>query len=62
LDGAKNGWLGRFTVVVACAAAGMPFSGKTPVNSGSGWVRGTWGCTVEAGVGFIAAGAGVGAG
>jgi hypothetical protein len=46
----------------ARAAAGMPFSGQTPVNSCSGRVGSVWGCTVEVGVGFIAAGAGVGAG
>jgi hypothetical protein len=40
-------------------AAGTPFSRQTPANSGSGGVRGARGCTVEAGVGFIAAGAGV---
>jgi hypothetical protein len=31
-------------------------------NSCSGWVRDARGCTVETGVGFIAAGTGVGAG
>jgi hypothetical protein len=49
-------------VAVACAAAGTPFSGQTPVNSSSGWVRDAQGCTVKAGVAFIAAGTGVGAG
>jgi hypothetical protein len=49
-------------VVVACAAAGTGFSGKTPANSCSGWVRDARGCTVEAKVGFIATGAGVDAG
>jgi hypothetical protein len=49
-------------MVVACAAAGTPFSGQTPANSCSGWVRSAWGCTVEAGVGFIAVGVGVGMG
>jgi hypothetical protein len=49
-------------VVVACADVGTPFSGQMPVNSCSGWVRGARGCTVEAGVGFIAAGADVGMG
>jgi hypothetical protein len=58
----EDGWLGRSTVVMACAAAGTGFSGQTPVNSCSGWVRDAWGCTVETEVGFIAAGAGVGAG
>jgi hypothetical protein len=47
-------------VVVACAAAGTPFSRQTPANSGSGGVRSVWGCTVETGVGFIAAGVGAG--
>jgi hypothetical protein len=37
------------------------FSGQTPANSGSGWVRDARGCTVDIEVGFIAAGAGVGA-
>ena len=49
-------------MVVACAAAGTPFYGKTPVNSSSGWVRDARGCTVEAGVAFIAVSAGVGVG
>jgi hypothetical protein len=43
---------------VACAAAGTPFYGKTPVNSSSGWVRDARGCTVKAGVDFIAVGVG----
>jgi hypothetical protein len=47
---------------VACAAAGTPFSRQTPANPSSGWVRDARGCTVEARVAFIAAGAGVGAG
>jgi hypothetical protein len=47
-------------VVVACAAAGTPFSGQISANSCSGWVRGARGCTVEASVGFIAAGVGAG--
>jgi hypothetical protein len=46
-------------VVVACAAAGTGFSGQTPTNSCSGWVRDARGCTVEAKVSFIAAGAGL---
>jgi hypothetical protein len=58
----EDDWLGRSMVVVACAAAGTRFSGQTPANSCSGWVRGARGCTIETGVGFIAAGAGVGAG
>jgi hypothetical protein len=49
-------------VVVACAAAGTPLSGQTPVNLCSGWVRDTRRCTVEAGVAFIAAGMGRGRG
>jgi hypothetical protein len=61
-DGVEDGCLGRSTVVVACAVAGTRFSGQTSANSWSGWVRGAWGCTVETGVGFIAAGAGVGTG
>jgi hypothetical protein len=57
-----SGWFGRSTVTVACAAAGALLSGQTPVNSSSGWVRDARRCTVEAGVAFIAAGAGVDAG
>jgi hypothetical protein len=57
-----DGWLGRSTVVVACAAAGTGFYGQTPANSCSGWIRDARGCTVETEVGFIVAGAGVGAG
>jgi hypothetical protein len=49
-------------VAVDCAAAGTSLSGQTPANSSSGWVRYERGCTVEAGVAFIDAGAGVGAG
>jgi hypothetical protein len=44
---------------MACVAAGMPFSGQTPANLSSGWVRDARGCTVESGVAFIATGAGV---
>jgi hypothetical protein len=33
--------------------------GQTPANSSSGWVSGSWGCTFEAGMAFIGAGAGV---
>ena len=61
-DGAKNGWLGRSTVVVACVAAGTPFSRQTPVNSCLGEVRSERGRTVEARVAFIADGAVMGAG
>jgi hypothetical protein len=57
-----SGWIGRSTVVVAWAAASTLLSGQTPTNLCSGWVRDAWGCTVEAGVAFIAAGMGVGAG
>jgi hypothetical protein len=49
-------------MVVTCAAAGTGFSGQTSVNLCSGWVRDARGCTVEAGVDFIAASAGVGTG
>jgi hypothetical protein len=49
-------------VVLACAAAGTPFSGQTPANSCSGWVRDERGCTVETEVGFIAVGSSVGMG
>jgi hypothetical protein len=42
-------------VAVACAAASTLLS----ANSSSGWVRDMRGCTVEAGVAFIATGAGV---
>jgi hypothetical protein len=49
-------------VVVARAAASTPLSGQTPANLCSGWVRDARGCTVEAGVAFIAVGAGVGTG
>jgi hypothetical protein len=58
----EDDWFGRSTVAMVCAAAGTRFSGQTPANSCSGEVRDAWGCTVETGVGFIAAGAGVGAG
>jgi hypothetical protein len=47
-------------VVVACAAAGTPFSRQTPAKLSSGWVRDARGCTVEAVVAFIAAGVGAG--
>jgi hypothetical protein len=46
-------------VVGARSAAGTPFSGQTPVNSCSGRVRSARGCTAEARVEFIAAGAGL---
>jgi hypothetical protein len=56
----EEGWCGRSTVAGACAAASTPFSRQTPTNSCSGEVRSARGCTVETGVGFIAAGAVVG--
>jgi hypothetical protein len=61
-DGAVNGWLGRSTVAMACATAGMPFSGQMPANSCLGEVRSERGRTVEARVAFIAASTGVGTG
>jgi hypothetical protein len=57
-----SGWVGRSTVAVARAAAGTSLTGQIPVNSSSGWVGNAWGCTVEAGMAFIAAGTGVDAG
>jgi hypothetical protein len=53
-----SGWFGRYTVVVACAAAGTPFTRQTPANLSSGWVRNARGCTVKARVAFIGAGTG----
>jgi hypothetical protein len=55
-----SGWFGRSTVVVACTNAGTSLSGQTPAISSSGWVRDARGCTIEAGVAFIAAGVDVG--
>jgi hypothetical protein len=49
-------------VVVACAAADTPFSRQTPANSSSCLVRDARGCTVKAGVAFIAASVGMDAG
>jgi hypothetical protein len=46
-------------VIVACAIASTSLTGQTPANSSSGWVSDAWGCTVEAGIAFIGAGAGV---
>jgi hypothetical protein len=43
LDGVEEGWRGWSTVAGACAAAGTLFSGQTPMNSCSGWVRSAWG-------------------
>jgi hypothetical protein len=57
-----SGWVARSTVVVACAATGTSFTGQTPANLSLGWVSDARGCTVEAGMDFIAAGASVGAG
>jgi hypothetical protein len=45
-------------VAVACEAAGTSLTGQTPVNSSSGWFSDAWGCTVEAEMAFIGAGAG----
>jgi hypothetical protein len=58
----EEGWRGRSTVAGARSAAGTPFSGQTLVNSCSGRVRSARGCTVETGVGFIAADMDMGAG
>jgi hypothetical protein len=49
-------------VAVACAATGTGFSGQTPANSDSGWVRDARRCTVDTEVGIIATGVGVGTG
>jgi hypothetical protein len=46
-------------VAVARVAAGTLLMGQTPANSSSGWVGDARGCTVEARIAFIAAGAGV---
>jgi hypothetical protein len=61
-DGVEEGWSGRSTVARARTATGTPFSRQTPMNSCSGRIGSARGCTVETGVGFIAAGVGVGAG
>jgi hypothetical protein len=42
---------------VACTAAGTLLSGRTLANSSLGWVSGARGCTVEARMAFISAGA-----
>jgi hypothetical protein len=60
-DGVEEGWSGRSTVARVWAAAGMPYAGQMPVSLCSGRVGSEWGHTVKAEVGFIAAGAGVGA-
>jgi hypothetical protein len=44
---------------VVCAAAGTSLTSQTPAYSSSGWVRDARGCTVEVGMAFIGAGAGV---
>jgi hypothetical protein len=49
-------------VVVACATAGTSLTGQTPANLSSGWVSDARGCTVEATMAFINAGAGMDAG
>jgi hypothetical protein len=54
---AGKSFVGRSTVAGDQVAAGTPFSGQTPVISGSGEVESTWGSTVETLVGFIGAGA-----
>jgi hypothetical protein len=49
-------------VAVACATAGTSLTGQTPTTLSSGWASDARGCTVEAGVAFIDAGASVDAG
>jgi hypothetical protein len=44
---------------VACAAAGTSLTGQTSVNLSSGWVSDARGCMAEAGMAFIAVGAGL---
>jgi hypothetical protein len=61
-NGVEECWRGLSTVAEACTAAGTPFSRQTSVNSCLGMVGSERGRTVKTGVGFIAAGAGVGAG
>jgi hypothetical protein len=46
-------------VGVSHAAANTLLTGQTPVNLSSGWVSNERGCTIEAGMAFIGAGAGV---
>jgi hypothetical protein len=58
----EEGWSGRSTVAGARAAAGTPCAERTLVNWRSGGVGSERGCMVEAGVGFIVAGAGMGVG
>jgi hypothetical protein len=49
-------------VVGSRAAAGTPCTERSPLNLRSGEVESERGCTVEASVGFIGAGAGMGTG
>jgi hypothetical protein len=58
----EEGWSGWSAVVRARAAADTSCAEGTPANWRSGGVGSERECTVEAGVGFIVAGAGVGAG
>jgi hypothetical protein len=55
-------WRGRSMVAGTRSVAGTPLTGQTPVNSCSGRVGSERGRTVETWVGFIATGAGLGAG
>jgi hypothetical protein len=61
-DGVEECWSGRSMVARARSAAGTPFSRQTPVILCSSGVGSERGHTVETGVGFIAAGVGVGVG
>jgi hypothetical protein len=49
-------------VVGTRAATGTPCAERSPVNLRSDEVESEWGCTVEASVGFIGTGTGVGTG
>ena len=60
--GVEEGWSGRSTVVGARAAAGTQCAERGPVNLRLSGAESERGCTVKALVGFIGAGAGVGAG
>ena len=62
LVGMEGGCSGRSMVVRAGAAAGTPCAGRAPVNLRLGGAESERGRTVKASVGFIGAGAGVGAG
>jgi hypothetical protein len=57
-----SGWFGRSTVALAYSATGTSLTGQTPANLSSGLVSDARGCTVEVGVAFIDASAGVDAG